>query len=104
LSTALLKTFPASAMMDGMTLEEARKRAHLSKEGMARELGVSTRTIYNYERGRTPVTPMVIYAYAGVTGVDPDELQAERVTARYSHSPHTTSPSRRHLLTLGKVA
>lgn len=58
-----------------MTLEQVRKAAHLSKEAMARALGVSTRSIYNYEHGLTPVTPMVVYAYAGVAGVDPDEIE-----------------------------
>jgi transcriptional regulator with XRE-family HTH domain len=52
-----------------MNLQQARESAGLTKKELADKLGVSDRTLYNWEKGRTPVTPMVVYAYAGACRV-----------------------------------
>lgn len=88
-------------------MAQARRYAGLSQEQAARLVGVTRRTAHTWEHDGTSPSVHQLLRWAEATGFDVhwflDELQAERVTARYSH-PSTTSPSRRHLLTLGKVA
>jgi transcriptional regulator with XRE-family HTH domain len=106
-----MTTREATMLTTGERLKIARERAGVSIHDMAEGLGRHRNRITAYERSDDP--PLwVLRGYVDELGnVTLEWLAAESgdpprrvVTARYSHSPHTTSPSRRHLLTLGKVA
>ena len=62
------------------TLKTLREDRKMSKAKLAREFGVTERTIYAWEKGE-PVKPLVVHAYADVFDVAADEIDA--VIARY---------------------
>lgn len=57
-----------------MILESLRERDKLSREDVARRLGVSARTVYNWERGYSEPTIGQIKALADMFGVTTDQL------------------------------
>ena len=62
------------------TLKELREDHKMSKAKLAREFGVTERTIYAWEKGE-PVKPLVLHAYADLFHVPSDQIDA--VIARY---------------------
>jgi DNA-binding XRE family transcriptional regulator len=64
------------------TFKELREGHHMSKAKLAREFGVTERTIYAWEKG-DPVKPLVVLAYAELFDTSPDDIDA--LIARYTH-------------------
>lgn len=62
------------------TLKALREDHKISKAKLARQLGVTERTIYAWEKGE-PVKPLVVHAYADIFDINADEIDA--VIARY---------------------
>jgi transcriptional regulator with XRE-family HTH domain len=58
----------------GRRLREARKRAHLSQDAVAKLVGLSRTSITNIERGNQPVQLHILYRLASVVAVDPATL------------------------------
>lgn len=75
-----------------MTLETAREVARLSKTDMAKALGVSPRTVFNWEHGLTPVTRLVVLGYSAVTGVPEADITAVTGGSLQRPSPTGASP------------
>ena len=57
------------------TLKELREEQHMSKAQLARQFGVTERTIYSWEKG-DPVKPLVVLAYAELFDTDPTQIDA----------------------------
>lgn len=57
-----------------LTLRAARTNARLTQEDMARKLGVSTRTIANWEDKPDRLKPFVVISYAYICGVPVDDI------------------------------
>ena len=57
------------------TLKELREEQHMSKAQLARQFGVTERTIYSWEKG-DPVKPLVVLAYAELFDTEPAEIDA----------------------------
>ena len=65
-------------MKFGEKVREARKKAGFSQEEFAKEIGVSLRTVTNYETAQVyPKKREVYYKIAEVLGVDVDYLMTE---------------------------
>lgn len=60
--------------------KKLREEHGISKAKLAREFGVTDRTIYAWEKGE-PVKPLVVLAYSAKFEVPTDEIEA--VIARY---------------------
>ncbi len=59
-------------------LRDLRQRSNLSQAELGKMIGVSDRTIQNYENSRrTPQTYDIIYKLAGALGVKVEELVSE---------------------------
>lgn len=81
-------TIPLWSLCD--RLEKSREHAGLSTHDMAKALGVSERTIRNYEAGASTIRQPAVIAWAAVTGVPRwwienggDQPPADTVTAWY---------------------
>jgi len=87
-------------------LAKAREHAHLDRHQMAARLGVSERTIRNWEGGAVEPTPTIVLAYSAVTHVPlvwltgelPDPGLNPAFTQQYrQHSRLTAVPAPRIL-------
>ncbi len=61
-----------------LRLRECRQLAHMSQEKAAEVLGVSGRTISNYERGKRYPDSRVLNAMADLYGVSADQLMGRK--------------------------
>jgi transcriptional regulator with XRE-family HTH domain len=57
-------------------MEDARRKAGLTRTQVAAQLELTERTIYRYERGVVAAKPAVIRMLADIYGVTVEELQA----------------------------
>lgn len=53
---------------------QARKDAHISQAKLAEKLGITTSTLVNYEKGRTPIKADMLIKYAQICNVSTDYL------------------------------
>jgi transcriptional regulator with XRE-family HTH domain len=82
-----MTTTQSPAWTLGDRLRKARRTAGLSVDVMAHELGVTDRTVQNYESDRTPPKRSALLAYAQLTGVplwwlEGDDPPGDTVTLR----------------------
>ena len=57
------------------TLKALREDHKMSKAKLARQFGVTERTIYSWEKGE-PVKPLVLHAYADLFDIPASEIDA----------------------------
>lgn len=57
-----------------LNLKDARKKSNLTQNGMAKKLGVSLNTLFNYENGITQPPAEIIQKYHQITGLSYDFL------------------------------
>ncbi len=96
------RSTPGSGYLEPSRIEIARQAKGLSKTGLARELGVTTRSISNYETDGAPAA--MADTLAAVLGCDPlffsmgevEPLEPERVFFR---APRRASAIQRHAAT-----
>lgn len=62
-------------------LREARKRMGMTQAALAAELGVSSRTIINYEKGKVPPSRQTLERLASILNVSVDDLLYEKADA-----------------------
>lgn len=57
-----------------LMIRETRKRAGITQVGLAKMLGVDTKTVGNWERGETIPNALQVWACAVALGTDPNEV------------------------------
>ena len=60
--------------MKRITLRAARANARLSKKKLADLMGVSEKSIYNWETGRTAISKASFLAFCSITGFEPGDI------------------------------
>lgn len=60
--------------MQKITIAAARKNMNLTQDQMAKRLGVSRKTICNWEAGRKKMRKANAIAFSAITGFSEDEL------------------------------
>ena len=70
-----------------LMLKEIRKKAGVTQTSLAKELGVDTKTVGNWERGETIPNALQIWACAVALGTDPNE-----VLGWYEEHPRAAAP------------
>ena len=74
-SVSLLNTFlPMRIRFVPERFRQARKRADLSMEGAAKEMGIGKLTVYRYEKGITSPSGEALLQMAVLYGVDPRQF------------------------------
>lgn len=58
-----------------LSLKAARVEKGFTQDALAEKLGVSKRTIVNWENGEVEIKPLVIYALSAVYQMNPDFLR-----------------------------
>lgn len=58
-----------------LSLKAARVEKGFTQDALAEKLGVSKRTIVNWENGEVELKPLVIYALSAVYQMNPDFLR-----------------------------
>lgn len=71
-------------------LAKAREHAHLDRFQMADKLGVSERTIRNWERGRIDPSRSAVIAYSAVTRVPVEWFTGEYPGEMFTTATYTT--------------
>ena len=61
-------------MMYGFTLKAARQRATLSQRQIGDLLGVTTKTVQNWENNSVRIRPIYLKAWANICGVSVDDI------------------------------
>lgn len=56
-------------------LKQIRELTGKTQEEVAADLGISVSTVNRHEQGKTPLTRMLVLAYAAYYGVDPDSIE-----------------------------
>lgn len=60
--------------MKRITMRAARANANLSKKALADRLGVSEKSVYNWENGKTAISKATFMAFCSVTGFEPGDI------------------------------
>lgn len=61
---------------DKLTLREARTRTGLSREKVAPQVGISSKTLERWEKNETPAKRYIVERLAVIYGVDPARIAA----------------------------
>lgn len=60
--------------MRAISLKAARVSADLTQKEIAEKLGVTRKSVQNWEKGRTNIKKAHLIAYCAVTGFTPDDI------------------------------
>ena len=66
--------------MAKITLEAARVNTGLTQEELARKMGVSRQSVFDWENGRREMKPAYLYMFCGITGFNEDDILLPIIT------------------------
>lgn len=70
--------------MAKISLEAARINTKLTQEELARKMGVSRQSVFDWEKGKREIKPAYLYMFCGITGFSEDDILLPKITTKSS--------------------